>query len=287
MTRRADRYSTTEIGEEEGGSAFPTPDKIFPQGEPPKLGIPRINAAKIQSENEELKGQLSEAEEHAEQLRQEAEQLREQLAAQASGLTVQDGGLMVQGFQFSPTGLIPPEDISYEAWKQVGILLFKLEGSIQWLVGDWLAYGEDVNWGDVTEIANSLGRLPSTLHDYTYVARHVKFSFRKENLTYTHHAVVASLDADEQMYALNEAVEKKLSVAALKQLVKRIKGEVDIPALPAGDIPDIKAVVSDVQKFLQRDPSTFKQKDREAAQSHADRLYRLADAIKRHAGLRE
>jgi len=145
----------------------------------------------------------------------------------------EDGALVVQGFQFSPIGLIAPEQFSSDAWEQIGHLLLRLEGSIQWLIGDWLVYGEGVKWGDATKFAETFGRDPGTLHNYASVSRAIQFSFRNENLTYTHHVAVSSLTPEQQVYALEYAAhgeEKPLSVARFRAWIKSQIGEQ--PVLP-------------------------------------------------------
>src|SRR5687767_11538908 len=59
-------------------------------------------------------------------------------------------------FTLTSTGLQIQAGATQDEWSKVGELLFRLEGSIQWLIGDWLAYGEDIKWGDVKKIAEKL-----------------------------------------------------------------------------------------------------------------------------------
>jgi len=174
----------------------------------------------VEKENNALKDQLA--------------ALQEQLANRASGLMLQEnGGIVVEGFQFSPTGLIAPEKFTSESWEHVGLLLFRLEGSLQWLIGDWLNYG-GAEWGDATKFAQTFGRDPGTLHNYAFVSREIQFSFRNENLSYTHHVVAASakLTPEQLRFSLEYAAEHKLSVVRFRQWIKEQQGEVPTPALP-------------------------------------------------------
>jgi hypothetical protein len=57
----------------------------------------------------------------------------------------------------------------------MGVYLVQMHGAVQWLFGDWLAFGEDVKWGDVPTISAETGIEEKTLYDYTYVARNVQF----------------------------------------------------------------------------------------------------------------
>ena len=90
-------------------------------------------------------------------------------------------------------------------WEQLGRLLFRLDHSIQWLIGDWLLHGESNQWGKHEEIADKLGYEVKTLYDYRYVARNVHFSVRTEKLSFGHHKLVAHLQTKEQVQWLRTA----------------------------------------------------------------------------------
>ena len=243
----------------------------------------------VEKENEALKEQVAAVEEEKELWRQQAEALRQQLDAQSSGLIIQNGGLSIQGFQFSPTGLIPPSSpqVTHEAWKQVGKLLFRLEGSIQWLIGDWLAYGVDVKWGDIPKLAKELGKAEQTLHDYTSVARRVQFSFRKENLSYTHHvvAVNADLTTEQLEYALNYAAEHQLSVAAFRRWIDEQQGKIAVSnsILPHG--ASFKTMGAEIDKWMKLNPATAKDKDREAAHHAYEEIQAALHAFRQQWGI--
>lgn len=157
--------------------------------------------------------------------------LYRKVAEAESALSTAGNQVRVGGFVFSAKGLEIDTPPTQEEWQQAGEILFKLEGSIQWLIGDWLVYGESVQWGDVPAIAAALGREPKTLYEYTYISRSVQFSIRMENLTWTHHQQVAALSPEQQTQALAYAAENKLSVAEFR---KWLKGE-SPKALPAED----------------------------------------------------
>lgn len=183
----------------------------------------------LEVKNEALAQQVADTETEKEAWRQHAEQLQEQLAAQASGITVQDGGLVVQGFQFSPTGLIAPEDVSFEAWEQVGGLLFRLEGSIQWLIGDWLLYGADLKYGDIKQIADAMERSEQTFYNIMDVCRGVESSRRREHLSFAHHAEVKKLSPENQTWALEFAESARYNVKDFRKWIKIGMPEAGLP----------------------------------------------------------
>ncbi|GEM_PF-1596759 len=166
---------------------------------------PPSQAAQLRDENNALKGAL--------------EDLRQQLESRTSAMTIQDGTMFVHDFQFTPKGLVAPEHIDHQAWEEVGQLLFKLEGSLQWLIGDWLVYGEELKYGDTKKLAEIMGRDPQTFYDYANVARSVQFSLRNENLSFNHHRVIAKLKLEpyQQMQALTYAADQALSVANFRK----------------------------------------------------------------------
>lgn len=124
-----------------------------------------------------------------------------------SGIEIADDGA-INAYEFRMTGIgIDPESRSLdeEKWKQLGDLLFRFDRSIQWLIGDWLAYGETNKWGETEEIAKEFGYEVKTLYDYTYVAKSVPFSVRTENLSFGHHKLVSKMSTDEQKFWLEKA----------------------------------------------------------------------------------
>jgi hypothetical protein len=124
-----------------------------------------------------------------------------------SGIQVAaDGALRAYDFRMTEIGL-DPENMSLdeENWKQLGQVLFRFDKSIQWLIGDWLLYGENNKWGEMLKIAEEMGYEVATLYDYKYVAQHVNFSVRTENLSFGHHKLVSKLDAEQQQYWLEKA----------------------------------------------------------------------------------
>lgn len=218
----------------------------------------------------------------------EADWLRQQLAKQSSGLAVQGGGLIVEGFQFSPTGLIAPEEFSDEAWEQIGHLLFKLEGSLQWLIGDWLAYGNDIKWGDGPAFAEKFGRDYGTIRNYASLSRQIPLSFRNDKLTYTHHVVAANakLESEQLEYAFAGAIHFDFSVSEFRKWIKLGMPEAGIPTenktltLPAyTSAPIPKPALGGLEKLAQRDPLTYKAKDRANLLAYAEQVRAWIDEL--------
>src|SRR5690242_18845623 len=44
--------------------------------------------------------------------------------------------------ELTATGLVLPEDLSFDQWQRIGDVLKRMEKSVQWWIGDWLRFGE-------------------------------------------------------------------------------------------------------------------------------------------------
>ncbi len=129
------------------------------------------------------------------------------------------------GVEMTPTALTLPPDLSFEDWTGVGEFLFWSKerketelDTINWMIGDWLRYGEH-KWGErYAQAVMETGLAYQTLANVQWTTG--KFSDpsrRRENLTFTHHAAVAALpeaDADE---LLNEAEERDWSSYTIRE----------------------------------------------------------------------
>lgn len=129
----------------------------------------------------------------------------------------ESGALRVGAFRLTPTGLsVESNTPALEDWEQVGVILRKLEGSIQWLIGDWYVTGEHL-WGSMySSKAQALGFEERTLREYSYVARSVQLSIRIDNLTFAHHQVIAPEPEERQALYLEYASVASISVANLR-----------------------------------------------------------------------
>jgi hypothetical protein len=118
------------------------------------------------------------------------------------------------------------ENLGFDGWRQLGERLAQGHTSLQWWLGDWWQYGSRFNRRD--EIAALFGLEPHTIENYAAVCRRFDVSRRRERLTFSHHAEVASMDiADEQDELLDwceetlPATGRPRSRAALRHEVSR------------------------------------------------------------------
>ncbi len=166
-------------------------------------------------------------------LLKEVDDLKRQLAERESQQVALDD-MVIGRFSLTPTGLVAPDDATPEEFAHVGQMLFRLEGSLQWLIGDWLVLVDGYKWGETGALALHFGRKPQTLYNLKLVAKNVQIYLRKENLSYGHHAIVAGMSADQQTHWLDMAeqgdpgpkddkVRIMWSIARLRAEIKKVQ----------------------------------------------------------------
>lgn len=116
-----------------------------------------------------------------------------------------DGSLEVSNVRIHRIGLEFVGEVSEDEYEIFGQTLLQIDTAYQWIVGDYLAYGVDNNYGMAKEFADKLGRSEGTVNNWTSICRQVTFSRRRENLSFKHHVEVASLPSDQQEYWLQQA----------------------------------------------------------------------------------
>jgi hypothetical protein len=83
-------------------------------------------------------------------------------------------------------------------------------------IGDWVRYGNQ-KWGEKYVLAARItGYDVATLRNMAWIAAQFDPSLRNDELTWSHHALLAPLERSQQQYWLDEAVQRKLSVADLR-----------------------------------------------------------------------
>ena len=126
------------------------------------------------------------------------------------------------------TSLELPPDMSLEGWIACGQVLGSVEGSVQWWLGDWWAYGKHA-YGERKAFFEEGGLLKDmnfeTVKQYGWVANKVAACERSHILSWYHHFVIADLPPDKQREWLARALEgddgKPWSSNQLKAAVKQ------------------------------------------------------------------
>jgi len=130
-----------------------------------------------------------------------------------------DGSIDGGQFIVTPVGLIFKDTATRADWESAPALIKKLENATTWAIADWCAQGEK-KWGEsYTNLAEMTGYKVHTLENMAYVAKRVEFSRRKEKLSFSHHAAVASLDPDQQIKQLKDAIDGEWTVTELRYAI--------------------------------------------------------------------
>lgn len=140
------------------------------------------------------------------------------------GLYVSTENKLSKSFVLTPVGLVVEGSPSITEWLHFGEAIRRYTEAIQWCIGDWLNYGERA-YGDMyTQALEATDYEYGTLANFAWTAKHIEFSLRSENLTFSHHKEVAPLMPDEQEYWLKLAEkgdgEKRWSVATLRAAIR-------------------------------------------------------------------
>lgn len=115
----------------------------------------------------------------------------------------------------------PPASFTFEQWVIHGRRLGSLGRTVGWWIGDWLRFGNAAYGEKYVRASRITGYDVQTLMNMTYVATSIEPSRRRENLSWSHHAEVAALSADEQESWLSLAEEKHFSVHDLRLEVRQ------------------------------------------------------------------
>lgn len=171
---------------------------------------------------------------------------------------VGDNSIEFGSFTLTAVGLVVQEDSvpTYENWWDMLLFVARVYGTIQFLMGDILIYGQRVHGKTYQEVADGLGLDKDTIAQWVWVCRAVDLSIRIDKLSYTHHLHVAGLEPDYQAKWLAYALEKGLSAAALK---KELQG--NRPALTGQSVWGNKTELNIVKRMATWTPDTFKEAD--------------------------
>lgn len=123
------------------------------------------------------------------------------------------------------TRLVLPEDLPYDQWRRVGLILRFMERGVQWWLGDWWrfgerAYGEMASQQAQDAVTEMTGYAYSTVTTCAWVADRFESSRRRENLSWSHHREVSGRPAEEQDAWLDRAEQGCWTRAELRAAMK-------------------------------------------------------------------
>jgi hypothetical protein len=148
-------------------------------------------------------------------------------------------------------GALTPVSLSLAARTDLDISIFEAIARFLGIVHDgskfWIAdllLEAEARFGEAAyQVAAATGRSERTLQNWVWVASRVPRSRRREELTFSHHVVVAPLEYPEQKRWLQRAVDERLSSHVLRDAIAAER------ALQDGDST---AAAADCQELLDR-----------------------------------
>lgn len=126
-------------------------------------------------------------------------------------LQMEDGGAL------TATSLILTDpEMPFDRYEAVGRWLGTLRDATAWWLGDWLIFGEGVYGEKYAQAVEATGRSKQTLKNYLWVASNVPASRRRDDLSWSHHAEVASLEPKQQRSWLTRAAREGWSIEEMR-----------------------------------------------------------------------
>lgn len=185
--------------------------------------------------------------------------------------------LLAGAAEIGRTGLVLNRELSFDEWTQLGAGLQRLEGGVQWALGDWINYGESRYGEKYTQAVDDTGYTYQGLADLAWVATRIAPSRRRERLRFSHHREVAALEPDEQDQLLAAADEGRWSVQAIRESVRTFKAQLtsgtsepEVPT-PTRELP-VKVTVSTPKPEHEPDPVEGLQSELRAAERQIGQL---------------
>lgn len=165
---------------------------------------------------------------------------------------------------YTPLGMEIPEDLSLDGWASIGKKLTRASHILQWLLGDWAAFGER-KYGQLKEFSDLNELDYGYLRNMAWVSSKIPVSRRRADLDWSFHQEVAALPPQEQDRWLESAQVEGISKAELRSRIRLAKG--DRCALDR-DGPAIKSALKsceDLAYWLSQRPPEFWTEDRKLA----------------------
>jgi hypothetical protein len=109
-----------------------------------------------------------------------------------------------------------PEALPFEQWVRDGRRLGMIGRGVGWWIGDWLRFGNARYGEKYVRAAKITGYDVQTLMNMVYVASNIEPARRRESLSWSHHAELASLSPAEQDGWMDRAEASRLSARDLR-----------------------------------------------------------------------
>jgi len=121
-------------------------------------------------------------------------------------------------------GLILPPDLPYDQYENIGAMLGNLDDMINWLLGDWLIYGEHTYGHKFAQAAVVTGKSEQTLMNVQRIASKIPPQRRRPVVKFSTHGEVAGLPPNDQRRLLKVAETERLTKMELRDRVRAEQG---------------------------------------------------------------
>ncbi len=125
-----------------------------------------------------------------------------------------------RGYALTPVGWVPSRDLDLSEWSSAGRSLSGMVRASQWWLGDWIRYGNAMFGEKYSRASNLTGYDIQTLMIMVHVAGRYPAFRRRKDVSWSHHAALASLEPAEQDRWLDECSRLRLSVADVRQRLR-------------------------------------------------------------------
>lgn len=122
--------------------------------------------------------------------------------------------------RLSLTSLEIPQTTTMDEWMKIGSALKRFYSANKWWVGDWLNFGESKYGETYAQAMEETGMQYDTLKNYKWVAHSVPNVIRNDNLSFSHHYMIARFDPKEQKALLEIADQEKMTRDQFKAFLK-------------------------------------------------------------------
>lgn len=121
----------------------------------------------------------------------------------------------------TPVAWLPHAQLTREEWQEYGTRLRHATNRTNWWLGDWIRFGQRHYEDHRYELAARITEYDyQTLRNIAWVAGRYEIPRRRENVSWSHHEAVASLEPVEQDRWLNNATARHMTVKRLRDEVR-------------------------------------------------------------------
>jgi hypothetical protein len=142
----------------------------------------------------------------------------------------------------------------YDRYEALGVALSNAREKITWWIAEWIRYGENTYGEKYAQAVETTGLTIGTCMTYVSIANRVPVERRRPELKFGHHAEVASLQPDDQLKWLDDAVTNGWKRDELRSRLQQAK----TPNLQrAVVLPDLETAALDLVRSAKKYGNDF------------------------------